>query len=135
MAKINGTLLILDVDGSPVTHVTNATLNITRDIPDANDKDSAPWGDHLDETGILNWSIDVEGNADWAEEGNAEVFYDLITGRTAVPVVFGPEGASHVNFTGNASTNDLSLDSPNEETATISGSMTGKGELSKLITS
>lgn len=135
MAKINGTLIILDVDGSPVTHVSNATLNTSRELPEANDKDSAPWADHLDDAGLMEWSIDVDGNADWLENGNVQTLFQLITGRTAVPIVFGPEAAGYVNFTGNASTNDLSLETPSEETATLSGTMTGKGELELIITS
>lgn len=135
MAKINGTLLILNVDGSPLAHVSNATLNTSRDLPEANDKDSAPWADHLDEGGLLNWSIDVDGNADWLDTANVEVLFDIISSRTAVDIVFGPEAAGYTNFTGKASTNDLTFEAPNEETATFSGVMTGKGELTKTVTS
>lgn len=134
MAKINGTLIILDVDGSPLTHVSNATLNTSRELPEANDKDSAPWDDHLDEAGFMSWSIDVDGNADWLEAGNVKILFDLLTARLAVTVIFGPEAAGYANYTGDASTNELTLEAPTEETATLSGTMTGKGELEQVIT-
>lgn len=133
--KINGTLIILDVDGEPVTHVSDATLNINRELPDANDKDSAPWADHLDEAGLMDWNIDVDGNADWLEEGNVKTLFDLIVARTAVDIVFGPEEAGYINFTGSASPNGLELGSPVEETAPLSGTMEGKGQLDYIITS
>lgn len=133
MSKICGTLIILDVDGSPITHVTNATLNTSRELPDANDKDSAPWADHLDDCGLREWSVDVDGNADWQEDGNVQTLYELF--GTSTDIIFGPEASANVNFTGEASLNDLTLEAPNNETATLSGSITGKGELELITTS
>ena len=129
MAKINGTLLILKVDGTELAQVANATLNINRELPEANDKDSAPWADHLDEAGLKDWSVDVDGNADWVNNANVEDLWRILDGRTAVPIVFGPQSSTYMNFTGNASLNGLTVEAPNEETATFSGTLTGQGAL------
>ena len=134
MAKFNGTTLILDVDGSEVAHVENSTLTTNRDIPEANDKDSAPWADHLDNAGLLSWEISFDGNADWSQTtGNVDILHDLLTAREAVTVIFGL-GTGRA-FTGDASFANVELGAPMEETAPISGTAEGKGALTKIVNS
>lgn len=136
MAKINGTLIILDVDGSALAHVQNASLSINREIPDANDKDSSPWADHLDSAGLMDWSVDVDGNADYVSaSGNVAILADLLTARESVTVVFGPSASGSVNYSGSASSNGVTLDAPTEETATLSGTFVGQGILNKITVS
>jgi hypothetical protein len=142
MAKFNGTAIILDADGSAVAHVENATLSINREIPEANDKDSAPWADHLDEAGLMDWEISFDGNADWSQTtGNVETLFDLLTGRTAVTTIFGidPSQVTGLSvglaFSGDASFNGVELGAPMEETAPISGTAIGKGTLTKIANS
>ena len=132
--KFNGTTIILDVDGSAVAHVENSTLTINREIPEANDKDSAPWADHLDNAGLMDWEITFDGNADWTQtSGNAETLFDLLTARTAVTVIFGQ--SSGRAYSGDASFSGVELGAPMEETASISGTAVGKGELTKIVNS
>lgn len=134
MAKYNGTTIILDADGSAIAHVENSTLSTSREIPEANDKDSAPWSDHLDDAGLLSWDISFDGNADWTQTtGNADILFDLVTGRSAVAVIFGL--SSGRAFSGDASFDGVELGAPMEETASISGTAQGKGELSKIVNS
>lgn len=142
MAKFNGTAIILDADGSAVAHIEGATLNINRELPEANDKDSAPWSDHLDDAGLMDWEISYDGNADWSQTtGNVETLFDLITDRKAVTTIFGidPEEVDGISvglaFSGDASYNGVELGAPMEETAPISGTAVGKGELSKIANS
>lgn len=134
MAKFNGTTIILDADGSAIAHVENSTLSVNRDIPEANDKDSAPWADHLDTAGLLSWEISFDGNADWtATTGNADILFDLVSGRSAVAVIFGQ--SSGRAFSGNASFSGVELGAPMEETASISGTAVGQGALTKIVNS
>lgn len=134
MARFNGTTIILDVDGSVVAQVEDSTLTINRELPDANDKDSAPWSNHLDDAGLMDWEISFDGNADWTETtGNAEILFDLLTARTAVTVIFGQ--SSGRAFSGDASFANVELGAPVEETAPISGTATGKGILNKIVNS
>ena len=136
MAKINGTLIILDVDGDELAHVSNASLTINRELPEANDKDSAPWADHLDDAGLMDWEVSIDGNADWVSAtGNVKILADILVARTAVAVIFGPSAAGSVQYSGNASTGSLTFDAPTEETATLSGTMTGKGILNIITAS
>jgi|18_taG_2_1085343.scaffolds.fasta_scaffold00258_5 hypothetical protein len=142
MAKFNGTAIILDADGSAVAHVENATLTINRELPEANDKDSAPWADHLDEAGLMDWEISFDGNADWSQTtGNVETLFDLLVARTAVTTIFGIDPAEVTGlsvglaFSGSASYNSVELGAPVEETAPISGTAVGKGILNKIANS
>lgn len=133
MARINGTLIILDVDGNPLAQVIESTLNINRDTPEANDKDNAPWANHLDDTGVMDWDIDVSGNADWVDAtGNVAILADILIGRDAVPIIFGPAAVGSTNFTGNASSNGVTLGAPYEGTAPISGTFVGQGALTPI---
>lgn len=139
MAKFNGTTIILDVDGTALAHVEDSTLSINREIPEANDKDSAPWADHLDDGGLMDWEITFDGNADWSQTtGNVETLFDLLTARTAVTCIFGVDPAQvdgisvGLAFSGDAGFSGVELGSPMEETAPISGTAVGKGTLSKI---
>lgn len=134
MAKFNGTTIILDVDGSAVAHVENSTLTTNRELPEANDKDSAPWADHLDDAGLMDWEVTFDGNADWtATTGNVETLQTLLTARTAVTVIFGQ--GTGVAFSGDASFSNVELGAPMEETAPISGTAVGKGALTQIVNS
>lgn len=140
--KFNGTAIIVDADGSPIAHLSGATLSINRELPDANDKDSAPWADHLDDAGIMDWEISYDGNADWSQTtGNVETVFDLLTARTAVTTIFGIDPAQvdgisvGLAFSGDASYNGVELGAPSEETAPISGTAVGKGILNKIANS
>lgn len=132
MAKYNGTTIILNANGAAIAHVENSTLSVSRELADANDKDSAPFADHLDNAGLKSWEISFDGNADWtATTGNADVLFDLVDGREAVAVIFGvTDGRA---FSGDASFTNVELGAPMEETASISGSATGQGALTKII--
>jgi predicted secreted protein len=140
MAAINGTLILFNVDvdgGTPATlgATTSATLNIDMDLPDASSKDSAGWADHIQ--GQKSWSIDVDGIANFiSSTGNVEELGNYILNRNTVDVEFVPNDAAgdlpsgtYVKYTGEASCASVSFVAGNEDTATLSGSFTGKGAL------
>ena len=133
MPSINGTAVVLDFDGNPLALLTNATLTLEQDLPDSSTKDSAGWAEHLN--GQRNWSIDSEGNVDLAAGANAETLADSILNQTKVPIEFASNVTGQIKFTGTVSTNSVSIETPNEDTASISGSMTGDGELVKATVS
>jgi len=133
MAKINGTLILLDIDGETLAHVQDATLTINRELPDSSDKDSGGWAEHLEGAGLRDWEISVNGWAEYTSGGNATILAELIMDRQSVPIVWGPSTTGDLNFTGTASLGNLELGAPNEETAPISGSLTGNGPLEKAM--
>lgn len=129
MAKIDGTLIILSANGSPVAHTDSATLNLNQDLPDATDKDDDRWADHI--RGLRDWSIDVNGLIDYASSFGVDELADMIiTGATAA-VVFATVTAGDTKYTGTVNLSGLTQETPKFTPATFSGTMVGKGALVK----
>lgn len=128
MAKINGTLVIFTLDGEELAHVQDATLSINRELPDSTDKDSAGWEEHLNDAGLRNWEISVNGWASYDDDSNLDDLMALILTRQSATIVWGPT-TGDIQLTGDASLGGLELGAPNEDTATISGTLTGNGPL------
>lgn len=129
MAKINGTLVLFDLDGNVLAHVDNATWNSSLSLAQATDKDSAGYMEYLEEAGMMEASIDVNGNADFeAADGNVKELADALIARTNLSFVFGPTASGSVNFTGNCLLSDNSYEAPNEETSTFSATFNVNGE-------
>ena len=123
MAK-NGTLVLVNADGTAIASTTDATLNIELNTPDASTKDSSGWADHIE--GQKSWSVDVEGLATFDyTTGNVYKLVDYIINRDTVAIRFLPDVG--VAYYGDASCTSVSIGAPNEDTATISGTFTGKG--------
>lgn len=128
MPVFNGTTVLLRANGNPLALLTNTTLNIEQDLPDASSKDSAGWADHVN--GQRSYSVDVDGLADFtATTGNSNILANLIANRSNVSFRFATTTAGQLQFSGTVSLASLSISAENEQTATLSGSMTGKGAL------
>lgn len=128
MAKISGTLVLFKKNGSVLAHVDNATWNSSLSLAQATDKDSAGHMEYLENAGLKEASIDLNGNADFTfASGNVKELADALNARQNIPFVFGPEGASYVNFTGDCLINEQGFEAPNEETATFNTSAAVNG--------
>jgi hypothetical protein len=85
--------------------------------------------EYLENAGMLEASIDVNGNADFtAVDGNAKELQDALLARENLAFVFGPEGSGEVQFSGNCMLSDNGYEAPNEETSTFSASFNVNGE-------
>jgi predicted secreted protein len=127
---VNGTTVIYSQSGAPLALLTNSTLNVDQDLPDASTKDSGGYADHIN--GQRSWSIDVDGLASFvATTGNVDKLATLITTRASVTVSFAPTTAGQVRFHGTANLANLSISAPMEDVVTVTGSLTGKGALLK----
>lgn len=133
MAAINGTTIILDLDGSPLALETETTLNIEQALPDSSSKDSAGWADHIN--GQRSWSIDLNGRADFGNNDNVETLAALIIDRAQATIEWSSSTSGDVKFTGTVSLANLTLGAPNEDVASLTGTLTGKGELTKTSVS
>lgn len=129
MAAYNGTTILLDIDGSPLAMMSDTTLNVEQDLPTSSNKDNGGWADHIN--GERSWSIDLDGEADFGNNENVETLLDLILDRSNPSMEFAPSNSGDVKVTGDVSLASMSVGSPNEDVAPVSGSLTGKGELSK----
>lgn len=133
MPQINGTVMLLDLAGNPLAMQTDATLNIEQDLPDSTHKQSEGWADHIN--GLRSWSIDVDGRASIGSSGNFSTLFDLIANRSNVAMEFAASTSGTIKVTGEVSLANISLGAPLEDTASLSGSLTGKGALAKATVS
>ena len=131
---VNGTLILVDADGTALASTTDATLNVNLDTPDASNKSSLGWQTVIG--GQKSWSIDVDGLATFdystseAGQGTVMRLVEELRNRTEVAVKFLPD--TGVTYYGNAYVTSISVGAPNEDVATISGTFTGDGELKKV---
>ena len=131
MAKVNGTNLVVVVNGVCVAGGTSCTLNVNQNLYDTTTKDSAGYSEHG--KGLRDWSIDFDGLYDPSGVYSAEELIDSILCRTALTVEFATEGAGNggQKWSGSASLENVSLAAGLEEAATLSGTFKGTGVLAK----
>ena len=123
MARINGTLVLLSLDGSPLAHIDSADWSSSLTLADVTNKDSAGFREFLENAGTLEASISVNGFADFvAASGNIKELADAIKARENVAFIFGPTASGSVQFTGNCIFDGHEIGAPNEEGATFTGS-------------
>jgi len=138
MAAVNGTLILLKDDGTAFAATTSATLNIEMDLPDSSTKDSGGWAEHI--LGQKSWSVDLDGIADFElTTGTVDILASFLIDRTQADIEFEPQSGAFttkgVSYTGTASLSSVSLVAANEDTATLTGSFTGDGALSRVAVS
>lgn len=127
MSKINGSVIIPTLDGDVVIHTTNATLSIDVDLPGATTKDSGGWADHVH--GLRSFSLTIEGYSAYDSAGNVAPLLDLVMDRESADFEFAPDTTGDVKIEGSVSLSNLELGANQEETASLSSTLTGKGAL------
>lgn len=131
MGKLNGTSMLVIVDGVTLAGTKSFTLDINVDLPDATTKDSDGWAENIH--GLRSWSVSFDGLYDPTLTYNSEEVFDEIDGRDELllemAVINGTGGG--LVYSGNAKVASLSYGAENEQPITISGSFTGSGDLDK----
>lgn len=136
MSKISGTLVLFDFDGSKLAHIDNVTWNSSFSLAEAADKDSEGYQEYLENAGLREASMDINGNADFEyASGNQKKLAQALKSRSNFDFVFGPSAANNLNFTGSCLINDHSIDAPNEETTTFSATAPVNGKWLAVETS
>ncbi len=125
--KINGSDLLVYVDGTAITHSTSCSISIAMATRGATTKDSAGWSESLE--GLRSWSVSSDQMiALDAAQGLEEVF-ELLKDRDTVTVKFATDDATDRFFTGSAFITALDVNADNEETATFTVAFEGTGNL------
>lgn len=131
MAKLNGTSMLVIVDGVAIGGTKSFTLDIKQANGDASSKDSAGWTDRI--PGKRDWSVSFDGLYDPAGVYNFEQIFDEIDARSQVylemAVIDGTGGGEL--YKGYAYASGLTLTAGMEEPTTISGSFEANGPLDK----
>lgn len=126
---LKGTRLVLYVNNVAIAHSTSHTFNFDTNMLDASSKDSNGWADFI--CGQNSWSIDFESLFAMDAAYGLDELIDLQLNRTLVTLKFSTEETGDIYFTGSAYLQNTSLEAPNEEVTTYSGSFQGTGALTK----
>jgi predicted secreted protein len=132
----NGTLIAIykEVSGSPVK-IANATSNdfdITKDMIETTNKDSAGWKEFI--VGEGGFTMNVDGM--FEEDGSVgsgglswkDIITDLLAGTT-VTIVMTSNVSGDIKLSGSAFFSNLTLSAPNNDVTTFSASIQGTGAL------
>jgi TP901-1 family phage major tail protein len=133
---VNGTLIAIykDISGT-LTKIANATSNsfdITADMIDVTNKDSAGWKEFI--TGEKGYTMSIEGifEEDGSVGAGALSWKDVITDLTAgtsVTIVMTSNVSGDIKLSGAAFFSNLNLSAPNNDKATFTATIQGTGAL------
>lgn len=134
---INGTKFGVYAAGTKIGYATSASISINHNLRDTSTKDSGGWRDQLE--GQRDWEVSVEGMLIFVDgSGGAisditanELYSSYIASRTEFTVMFSTEVSGDIKWSGNAFMTSLSMDTPNEDSSTWSGSFSGTGQLTQ----
>ena len=132
---INGTDILLYVDGTAISYSTSANINITGPggAP-VNHKDSGNWTTKLKKKGI-EWTASMDGM--FALDGtdlNIRELYDVLNGLVEVTIKMGTSDVTDAFFSGAAVCTGFNVDAPLDEGGTFSAEFEGLGKLSFSLT-
>lgn len=127
MAKVDGTVTLAKLNGSPIAHQQNSTMNINMDLVDATDKDDAAWADHIQ--GLRDWSVDVDGLIDFTSSFGNDELRSMIVNKETAALEFGSGVTGTAKMTGTVSLSGLTEEHPQYAPGTYSGTLVGKGAL------
>lgn len=135
MAKLNGTLNAILSGTDKLMHISNATLDVNVNLPEASTKESEGWEAHIH--GIRDWSISFDGKYDevkGANQLNPVDILDAIIARSADTVIkFALDGIiGNKGWTGNGTYQNISFGADMEVPVTFSGTIKGNGPLAKI---
>jgi len=131
---VNGTLIAIykDVSGT-LTKIANATSNdfdVTKDMIDVTNKDSAGWKEFI--VGEGGWTMNIDGM--FEEDGGVasiswkDIYTDLAAG-TSITAVMTSQVSGDIKLSGSAFFSNLTLSAPNNDVTTFTASLQGTGAL------
>lgn len=121
MSKINGTSMLMYSNGTLIAAQKGCTVNWEVDLPDATNKDSGGWAEHIN--GQRSASVDFDGLFSTTGLNNSELVA-FITGRSSILLVIDGGGFPIV---GEADLSSYTLTAGMEETTGLSGNFKFKG--------
>ncbi|MCC8198548.1 MAG: phage tail protein [Tannerellaceae bacterium] len=147
---INGSDLMLFVDGKSVAYATSHSLDITNETADTSNKDTGGRWTSAKVT-RTSWTVSTENL--YALQGEGQTFNDLFellqkevkivfcleSGYKSKPVTGVPSGGwsqvSSPKYSGDAIITSLSISAPDADNATFTAEFTGIGPLTTAATS
>jgi len=124
---VNGNDLVVYIGSDVIAHSTSHSLSISHDARDATTKDSGGWTDRLE--GLRSWEASGEGLVAFDGTYDTTDLFALITNRTKVTIKFSTEVTGDTYWTGSAYLTSLDMDSPTEDSVSMSFTFSGTGAL------
>ena len=132
--KINGTSLLLYVDGTAVSYSTSCSLSITgAGTINVSNKDSYTWLEKLKAKGY-GWTMSCDGMAAFDGTLNIEEIFELFRSNQTVTLKMSTSDAADRFFSGSATATLFDMDAPQEDATTFSVDFEGLGELAFRVT-
>jgi len=129
MAKFNGQLVILNLNGTPIAHSLESSLSISQNLIDATTKDSGNWAEHI--KGMRTASLSISGLMDYSSSFGVDEFADMIVSAQSANFVFATSTSGDTKYTGTVDLSDLEQTTANDDVASWSGTLQVTGELTK----
>lgn len=129
MAKINGTLFQLLVDGVAIGSTKTASISISVDLPDITTKDSGGWEEHLAGGGLRGATGSFEGLEDPTDAVNVNELFDLVNTRSDFAFQLTDDTPGSSIWTGTATIDSLEQNYEMEQAVSVSGSFKVNGAL------
>jgi predicted secreted protein len=129
---INGTDLLLYVEGVAVAGATTHSLTLNSETRDTTNKDTAKW--RTVRGGRLTWGLSGSGMFSFdATFGHAQLMALLIAG-TVVTLKFSTEVAGNTHYSGEAIITKCDMEAPDGQNTTYSYEFVGYGPLASATT-
>jgi len=129
MAKINGTSVLLYADGEAIALQRGLNINVDHDLPDASNKESAGWAEHLSDAGFLNATVGFSALFSTTGKSAADLL-TYITGRSSLLMVI--VGGISFPLIGEVDVSSISLTGDMEQPSALTGNMKVNGNLYQL---
>ena len=135
---LNGTLFGVYEGSTLVAYATSGSITINHNLRDTSTKESGGWKDQLE--GQRDWEVSCDGMVAFltSPSGGAvsgktvdEMFTSYIATRTTLTVSFESSETGDYKWSGSSFLTSISMDAPNEESATYSMSFSGTGALTQ----
>lgn len=131
MGFINGTNVVVQLEGKPIGHSTSCSMTFNTDLPEATNKDSAGWREVI--AGVRDAEVSFDGMVDPTDDGvtkqGVKYLTAAYTGRTQLTVIFGTGTTGEEIYTFEAFLSNLELTADAEQPATYSGTLTSTGAI------
>lgn len=127
MAVINGTSLVIYIDGTAVGSAQNHSITMNNALRNITTKDSAGFEESLD--GLVSWSCSGDGLLDLSDSNNVTDLTALLLAGTAVTIRYTTNTSGEEYWTGSGLMESIDMTSPTEDNVSYSFSIKGTGAL------
>lgn len=127
MAILNGTLIKLYKNTTPIGLLTSSDMNLEREMLDVTNKDSDSWKEVM--PGVRSFSFSAELFHDPAETYNVDDIIGEWLAGTVLTMKLSSEVTGQTKYTGDVLINSVSVSTPANQPVTGTVEFTGTGPL------